>query len=589
MRMSSLMSDSDVFGATLSGDGRYLAYVKGPTGQWTLWVRQVATGSDVQILTPQTNAIRGVSFSPDGNYLYYLGTDPETPRYSTLFEVPSLGGTPRKRIFDVDSALTFSPDGERAAFVRGVSKLNQNHLVIADLETGQEEVLAVTERPDEIHRLKPAWSPDGARIVVVWHTSSEKGVQHALVGIGVADGGRETVSEPSGPNLGSLNWSPDGRGLIGTTEISGSAQSSQIFFFPYPQGRRVQITNDLDAYSAVSLSTDGASIAALRTSADSSLWLVAAQEKGSAQQITPRSSTEGIRDIIALNDGAIGFTARKDGDRPIWIMAEDGSARRQITSQTGGAWAVFSLPHGRGLVFTQSGDGESGVHVWRVDLDGGNLRQLTNGAGERLMALSPDGKTLLFTRSELPNELWSVALDGGEPLRFLDRFNGIGRYSPDGRLFFHNVLEEIDGRQRNVYYIVPTGGGEPLVRIQPPGGAADFAWLEDGSGLTYTLTIDGVQNLWRQPADGGEPVQLTHFAEGRIPDHRHAPDGTRILVERSTGGLENIWTIRSDGTEPAQITDFRSGQIFDATWTRDGASLVVLQGDVRREVVLIEQ
>jgi Tol biopolymer transport system component len=196
---------------------------------------------------------------------------------------------------------------------------------------------------------------------------------------------------------------------------------------------------------------------------------------------------------------------------------------------------------------------------------------------------------MLFTRTEFPRELWRASIDGGEPARFLDRYNGHGQYSPDGRFFLYTELEEIEGRSRTVYFVVPAGGGAPLARFVPPGGASDFEWFLDGSGLTYVQEVEGVQNLWRQPVDGGEAVPWTHFTEGRILDQQHSADGARIALVRAVDGPHNLWTVRSDGTDPVQITDFRSGQIFDSKWTRDGESLVVLQGDVRREVVLLEQ
>ncbi len=35
-----------------------------------------------------------------------------------LYQVPSLGGTPRRILADVDSPISFSPDGKRFSFVR---------------------------------------------------------------------------------------------------------------------------------------------------------------------------------------------------------------------------------------------------------------------------------------------------------------------------------------------------------------------------------------------------------------------------------------------------------------------------------------
>ena len=54
----------------LSGDGRFLAEVKNDKGQRTLWVRNIATNTDTQILGAFGNEYMGIAFSPDGNYLY---------------------------------------------------------------------------------------------------------------------------------------------------------------------------------------------------------------------------------------------------------------------------------------------------------------------------------------------------------------------------------------------------------------------------------------------------------------------------------------------------------------------------------------
>ncbi len=238
-------------------------------GQWSLWVQQIATGSDIRILPPQTENIRGISFSLDGNYLYYLGRDPETPDYSALFEVASLGGAPRKRLFDVDTALSFSPDGTRAAFVRGVPQENKSLLMIADLQTGQESLLASVESPEFLPNQRPAWSPDGSRIVVP--IGLRAGFQFQLTSFDAVTGTREAVAAPVDYFISSIAWQPDGQGLIITSAVS-TGGPPQVVRFPYPDGEPYQITNDLDSYRNVSLSADGMSIAALRT--ESSPFLV---------------------------------------------------------------------------------------------------------------------------------------------------------------------------------------------------------------------------------------------------------------------------------------------------------------------------
>ncbi len=133
MRMSTQTSRGDVTDATLSPDGRYLAYVAGRSGPTGLRVRQVATGSDVEVLPANEAGVEFPAFSPDGNYLYYLSRKPDNRQYRALFSVPSLGGTPREILFDVDSRVTFSPDGKQVAFWRGVPQKQQNLLVVFDL------------------------------------------------------------------------------------------------------------------------------------------------------------------------------------------------------------------------------------------------------------------------------------------------------------------------------------------------------------------------------------------------------------------------------------------------------------------------
>ena len=585
-RMRSLMSDSNVFGATLSTDGRYLAYIKGPSGQWSLWVRQVATGSDVEILAPQPMPIRGVNFSLDGNYLYYLGSDPDTPAYSALFEVPSLGGAPRKRIFDIDTAVSFAPDGKRAAFMRGIPDPPGDHLMIVDLESDRERVLAVAERPDQIHLTKPAWSPDGSRIVTVWHAATEQGVRHSLVAFDADNGERETLSDPVQPTFSSFAWLPDGRGIIATT-APATGQSFQVLLYPYPQGQRRQITSDLDTYSEVSVTSDGSSIAALRTSRDSNLWRASA-EGGDFEPITSRSTTEGIRNLRPQDDGSLVFTALKDRYAHLWTMNPDGTGRRQITSQAGWAWGLRPLPDHRGVVFNLFGEAETRVHVWRVDLDGGNLKQVTRGEGEGMVSLSPDGRTILFTKTLVPRDLWRLSLEGVEPEKLLDSYRFGAAFSPDGRFVLYADSEEIEGRQHTVWRVIPSEGGQPVAVIKPPGGGSDFEWVPDSSGLTYVLTADdGVQNIWFHPVGGGEPVQVTRFNKGRIHNVEHSPGGDLIAVERALDGNENVWTVDAAGGDLQQITEFRDDLVFDMEWARDGSSLFITQGDVRREVVMI--
>src|SRR5688572_4815114 len=93
MRINSLTNRGDVTDCAVSPDGRFLAYVAGRGGRNTLRVRQVATGSDVEILPLQDAAMEFPGFTPDGNYIYFCKRKADAPNYRVLMSVPSLGGT----------------------------------------------------------------------------------------------------------------------------------------------------------------------------------------------------------------------------------------------------------------------------------------------------------------------------------------------------------------------------------------------------------------------------------------------------------------------------------------------------------------
>jgi Tol biopolymer transport system component len=108
--------------AAISSDGRYVSYAMRGRGGSGLWLHQVATHSDVQVLPADAVGFEGLTFSPDGNYIYYVRADSNDPGFKYLYMMPALGGSSRLLIKDIDSPVSFSPDGQRS-FTHAVSRL----------------------------------------------------------------------------------------------------------------------------------------------------------------------------------------------------------------------------------------------------------------------------------------------------------------------------------------------------------------------------------------------------------------------------------------------------------------------------------
>ena len=95
----------------LSPDGKYVTFVQDEAGKQSIWIKQVTTSGNMKIVPDAEVDYQGVTFSPDGNYLYYVAY-PRPANVAALYKVPVLGGTPNKILEDIDSAVAFSADGK---------------------------------------------------------------------------------------------------------------------------------------------------------------------------------------------------------------------------------------------------------------------------------------------------------------------------------------------------------------------------------------------------------------------------------------------------------------------------------------------
>src|SRR5882724_8138499 len=194
VKLTRFTTTGNALRAAISPDGKYLAHVVDDAGQKSVWLRQVATGKDLQIVPPARIAFfYGLTFSHDGNYIYYVNQ--EMNHLGMLFQVPSLGGDSTKLMEDVDSPVTMSPDDKRVAFIRGSP--GEMSITIANVDGTGETKLALTKSTDEVRlgptwTVPPAWSPDGKTIAApvgvttgqeryqTIQTVSENGTRRAL-------------------------------------------------------------------------------------------------------------------------------------------------------------------------------------------------------------------------------------------------------------------------------------------------------------------------------------------------------------------------------------------------------------------------
>ena len=194
----------------LSPDGKYILSVMDDKGQQSLWLRNVPTSSNTQVVPPEAVQYAGVRFSPDGNYLYFLRGEPgQALKY--LYRAPVLGGTPQKLVTDVDTNITFSPDGRNLAYVvYNNPELGKLRLVTYSLQTGEGKTLVDGNMNQRLS--DPAWSPDGKTIVCV--ILQPANAISGLMAVDVASGKQNLIYAFQDGIVQSPVWLPDGSSLL---------------------------------------------------------------------------------------------------------------------------------------------------------------------------------------------------------------------------------------------------------------------------------------------------------------------------------------------------------------------------------------
>jgi len=162
----------------VSPDGKYVVSVINDNGKQSLWLRNVPSGSNTQVLEPDVFGLYGPTFSVDGSYIYYRKSVDATNSDLELYRLPVLGGTPQLVVKDVDAGPALSPDSKQMAYARANDPdAGKYRLLLANLDGSDEKVLQIAAVPVP---LSLSWSPDGKRIAFVSYSQGEAQAQISL-------------------------------------------------------------------------------------------------------------------------------------------------------------------------------------------------------------------------------------------------------------------------------------------------------------------------------------------------------------------------------------------------------------------------
>src|SRR6202034_3858014 len=326
MTITPVTSTGNIHSVAISSDGKWLCYVADERDSHAIWIRQLATGSTVQAEIGSPGEIEGLTFSLDGNYLYFVKQD-ESAGLGTLFQVPSLGGSPHQVIADVDSPISFSPDGKRFAFVRFSTKLKNSSLLVSNADGTGEQILFTLNRPNFLSGAGPAWSPDGKRIAISENPDGEFN-KYAIETVDVDSKTKTRIGSSDWIVPDQVAWLPEGSAVLFPARVNKTSLNSQLFEVSYPGGESRRVTNDLNFYIDASITSDGSTLATVQVGLTGNLWIT--NFGSSASLSPPRQITSGINRA----DGISGIIWAP-GDKIIYGYYSSGALRLASTSPDG--------------------------------------------------------------------------------------------------------------------------------------------------------------------------------------------------------------------------------------------------------------
>ena len=527
IRLARLTNSGSAYGAAISPDGKYVAYLADEVGGQSVWVRQVATTSNMQLVAPDGTARGQLMFSSDGNYLYYLAKQKGDEKPS-LYKMPVLGGNAQKITENLQSRVTFSPDGNRFAFVRNQGR--EGTLVISASDGSQEQTVGVYKYKN---LLDAAWSPEGETIACATIEFGESATYYSVIGIAVDTGKERTLTVQKWKQIDQLAWLKGGTGLV--MSAKDSTEPAQVWQLSYPSGEARRITADLDIYSGVSVTSDSRALVTIRNGSALSIWLVQPGNPSVTQHANPAiGQSDGWNGLAWTQQNKLVYASYDQGKQDIWEMDSDGHNQRQLTVGSGqSGFGVSVSPDGRYIVFVSDRAGKR--NIWRANIDGGNLSQLTSGGGEFFPFFSTDGQSVLYSSGDLT---WQIPTEGGEPTAF-SSIKDILEYgiSPDGKMLAHLLPPEKPGFKS--VGIFSLEHNSPLKVLNLPSSARPrrMRWSADGRAITYIDERNGVCNIWSQPLADGPPKQLTSFNSDQIWAFAWSLDGKHLACVR--GPLTN--------------------------------------------------
>ncbi len=515
--------DGTELAATVSRDGKFVAFLSDRDGQTDVWVAQPGSGrfhnlthgSAPELINP---SVRTLGFSPDGSLVTFWVREPSGPGWQIgIWAVPTLGGEPR-RYLEAAAEYDWSNDGSQLAYHTAASG---DPLFVSDGASYPQGRLIFTAPPGQ-HSHFPVWAPDKSYIYFVmgvlpdkmdiWRIKPAGGQPERVTTL------NERVSHPVFLNQRTLMY------------LASDADGAGPWLYSMDVERRIpqRLAFGPDGYTSLAATVDGKQLVVTRANPKKTLWRVRLSDSHverisltPASAFSPRLGPDYLICVSSVGGSETIWKRANGTDKELWSGHEAKIIGGPAISPDGGRIAFSVRQSGHSALYMMQADGTN-PHVVADSLE-------LQGSP----AWAPDSQSITSAANDhgVPH-LFRVPVNGGAATVLVRDYSIDPAWQPSGQFVVYSGPDV--GATFFLNAVTPQGMAHPFPRlINLTRGARRFKFLLGGNELAFLRGGIGHKDLWLTDPDTGAERQETNLpGDFDIADFDISPDGGEVVVER---------------------------------------------------------